>query len=143
MSELFKPGPKTEQVIVAPYRVERHEAKEEEAQLAELNARFKHDPFWRTRFWSVQHVRDVVDGKAHHWFWSPIKGLAESALVAFTIMPVIAVLSKAGYRFNLISLLAIYFGTTLALQAISALLHALYWWRFNHIRRKLKVIHRT
>lgn len=138
MSDPFRPEPRYQQEIRGPfYRIERHETEEDIAKLTKLNARFKHDPFWRTRFWSVQHVRDVVDGKAHHWFWSPIKGLAESAAVAFALMPLLTVLSQTGYRFTIWNILAIYFGMTLLFQVIGQVLHWLYWWRFDHIRRRL------
>lgn len=138
MSEFFKPEPRIIHEIKAPYRIERHETEEDIANLATLNARYQHDPFWRTRFWSVQHVRDVVDGKERHWFWSPVKGLWEGAIVAFTLMPVITTATTYGYRFDLIALLAIYFGTTMLLGVIGQVLHWLYWWRFDHIKRRLQ-----
>jgi hypothetical protein len=139
MSDPFRPEVRIQHELRGPfYRIEQHETEEDVAKLATLNARIKHDPFWRTRFWSVQHVRDVIEGKAHHWFWSPIKGLTESAAVAFAIMPFLTVLSQAGYRFNIWGILAVYLGLTMLFQLIGQVLHWLYWWRFTHIQRTLQ-----
>ena len=63
----------------------------------ELNARFNHDPLWNRRFWSIQHVHDCIEGKAFHWFWSPMKEVFSLSQIMFMLLPVITYFKSGGY----------------------------------------------
>ena len=84
--ELVKAGTRQEQI------------EEERAQDSsdELNAKFNHDPLWDRRFWSIQHVRDCIDGKTFHWFWSPMKEVFELSQIMFMLLPIMAYVKGGG-----------------------------------------------
>lgn len=79
--------------MTTPYDCDAADQVEEERtqeNLDKLNARFSHDPFWRSRFWSIQHVHDCIEGKAFHWFWSPMKEVFSLSQIMFMLIPMLA-----------------------------------------------------
>ena len=55
-----------------PYRIERHEEEQAIGELSNPNVRWYHDPYWRTRVFSIQHIRDCQEGKQFSWSWTPM-----------------------------------------------------------------------
>lgn len=65
------------------------------AQFRIYNVRFIHDPYWRTRFWSIQSAHDAYSGKGGHPAWSVVGRAFSLGQVAFVAGPIAAAASRA------------------------------------------------
>ena len=92
------PGPRQEVQELVRSHIRQEQVEEEQAQpdLGQQNARFKHDPLWNRRFWSIQHVHDCIEGKTFHWFWSPMAEIFDLAQIMFMLTPVLMYLKGGG-----------------------------------------------
>ena len=126
-----------EATIRANIRQEQVERERQQAEFPAPNVRFFHDPYWRSRFWSIQHIRDVQEGKVWHWFWSPFKSINSLAQVAFIAWPVMFYARDVGVGFVWWKVVLLFAGIELVILAFQNSLEYIYWWRFNRIKRKL------
>jgi hypothetical protein len=115
---------------------EQIETQQAKKKLSELNIHYVHDPFWRTRFWSIQHVRDVQEGKTWHWFWTPMKVVFDFAGMAFLMWPVAMYLKTIHAWMGWINLLLMFVAFKFALILAKDLIEWYYWWRFERARSK-------
>lgn len=132
----LKPFWRTEVAVKAPYRVEQHEQEQAGPELTELNARFSHDPYWNRRFFSIQHVHDVIEGKTFHWFWSPMKELFDLSQLVFIMLPVMAYVKTTGGHGSIWTLVFLILALKCALIGFKNSLELVYWWRFEQLRKK-------
>lgn len=99
-----------------------------QAEFRIYNARFIHDPYWRTRFLSIQSAHDAYAGKGGHPVWLIVGHLFSLAQVAFVALPVSAV---AGWKGFVVAFIVVWLAF-LGLQRVS---HWLYWWSFDRAYR--------
>lgn len=80
-----------------PQEIRQHqiEAKDVGPPPREDVSKFKHDPWWRTRFWSIQSARDL-----NHPVWWPVAALFYVGAASLWAMPFLGVfvLYKYGFR---------------------------------------------
>ncbi len=137
MASIFHPGqykPLVEELVRSQIRQEQVQREESEQDLSRLNTHFKHDPFWRTRFWSIQHVHDVAYGKTWHWFWTPMKEIYLIAQIMFIALPVAAYGNAAlGLTINLVSLLTSVAALRCIIYGYKHFIEWTYWWRFKRL----------
>ena len=63
--------------IASHYQIWKQEKETREPQWKPENIKFKHDPEWRTRFWSIQAAHDCKD-----WRWKFVRVVYLSAAAA-------------------------------------------------------------
>lgn len=137
------PGPHqtTQQVVRVPYQQEQYQEQQKQTEpVLSRETPKPHDPYWNTRIFSVQHIRDCQEGKQFSWLWTPVSELFTLSQVMFVILPVAAYANSHGSNLGIRGLILL----SLSLQlALSGGRKALVWyqdWRFSRI--PYRVIHR-
>lgn len=68
MIDIIQPGVPSQEYVIrlvyAQLQIWKHEREAAQAEYRIENVRFKHDPQWRERFWSIQAAHDCAD-----WRW--------------------------------------------------------------------------
>lgn len=140
MNNPLLPGPHqlTQQVIRVPYRVEQHqeEQKQDEELLPKEHPK-PHDPYWRTRMFSIQHIRDCQEGKQFSWLWTPMTEVFNLAQVMFFILPFAAYFNDRGNYMDLRGLVFMCLSLQMLLAGAKYALRWYHDWRFKHIKYRI------
>jgi hypothetical protein len=133
---IFDPRPRqeyTEESIRAREQIEQHQQEQQRVRYEDINIRFVHDPFWREQFWSIQHIRDVQEGKVFHWFWTPIAYLFELSMFAFVLVPFAGFFDLHHAMRTLFYLFAMAVGIKLVVVGLRSFIEWFYWFRFRRL----------
>lgn len=104
---------------------------------SKYNIRFKHDPNWRGRFFSVQSAADVMANKDGHIGWIPVKHLFIAAQAGLFVGPIVTM--AQGYLTGkyIAYLFGAVYGGLLGVNG-KKIRDWIFWYRFNRVLRKTK-----
>jgi hypothetical protein len=136
------PGPRKEVREIVPFAIRQEQIEKEQKDdwRPPYIERMHHDPLWQTRFWSIQHVHDVIEGNTFHWFWSPMKEVFSLSQIMFMLMPFIIYL-KSGGNLSISQIILWVLTFKCLVAAIRYGLEAFHEWHFRHVWKKARNRH--
>ncbi len=138
LTDQIIPRPQPGYKILAPYRVEQHQEEQRVAESGPPRERVPvHDPYWNRRFWSIQHVHDCIEGKAFHWFWSPMKEVFDLSQAMFMLTPVAVYMQGRGAHVGIRGLVIMVLSLKVLITACKFILEWFHNYRFRHIKYRV------